>query len=144
MNVKNPKINLNKSLIYFLDRTPIPFFLTHTRQPWSWAAHFAHQLPFVCYWIIAFNSVVVVVPSFLAAQNIDFSTQNSHTRPVKITFFQKVFFPSWQISSTVFFLTFLTHMSTYSVTAYRGSSLSTNFGIWKKSYYAKFVLVCTT
>ena len=27
---------------------------------------------------------------------------------------------------------------------YRGSSLSTNFGIWKKSYYAKFVLVCTT
>ena len=27
---------------------------------------------------------------------------------------------------------------------YRGSSLSTNFGIWKKSYYAKFVLVSTT
>ena len=27
MNAKNPKINLNKSLIYFLDRTPIPFFL---------------------------------------------------------------------------------------------------------------------
>ena len=27
---------------------------------------------------------------------------------------------------------------------YRGSSLSTNFGILKKSYYAKFVLVSTT
>ena len=27
---------------------------------------------------------------------------------------------------------------------YRGSSLSTNFGIWKKLYYAKFVLVGTT
>ncbi len=27
---------------------------------------------------------------------------------------------------------------------YRGSSLSTIFGIWKKSYYAKFVLVGTT
>ena len=30
------------------------------------------------------------------------------------------------------------------VSAYRGSSLSTIFRIWKKSYYAKFVLEGTT
>ena len=37
---------------------------------------------------------------------------------------------------------FHVHLSMYF--SYRGSSLSTNFGILKKSYYAKFVLVSTT
>ena len=32
----------------------------------------------------------------------------------------------------------------YSLNIYRGSPLSTIFGNWKKKYYAKFVLVCTT
>ena len=31
-----------------------------------------------------------------------------------------------------------------SFSMYRGSSLGTIFGIWKRSYYAKFVLVGTT
>ena len=35
-------------------------------------------------------------------------------------------------------------MYIFALTIYRGSPLSTNSGIWKKSYYAKFVLVGTT